>query len=295
MRVTFNALNRGVDAINTAASQFVEAQWQVSTGKRLRQLSTDPSAAEHAVIERSTLAALDSYSKAGSAALTRLAMLDSSLGDILEQVTRGKVAAASGRSTSADAATRAAAASTLRGVREAVAYDVNARLDGHYVFSGSRSDRQPYAQVAGSWVYQGDDLDVTAEVARGRSTLRTMSGEQILKGDDPRDLLTVLDDLATAVEAGDPALIDEGLAALERAFTRVARAQSRIGIDQVTAQESADRLIDLKLASETRLSKHEDVDMAEAITRMTNARTAYEAALSAVGARSKQSLLDFLR
>lgn len=295
MRVTFSALNNGVDAINVAAEQFVEAQWQASTGKRLRQLSTDPAAAERAVVERAELSAIDSYSRAGTAAAARLAMLDSTLGDIVDQITRGRVAAASGRTDAADATTRAAAATTLRGIRDAVAYDINARVDGHYVFGGSQSDVAPYAVVAGAWVYQGDATEVTAEVARGRTALRTMGGERILKGDDSADVITVLDELADAVDAGDMPKIDAGMAALDRAFSRVSRAQSHVGTDQVTVQESTDRLLDLKLASEARLSKHEDVDMAEAITRMTNARTAYDAAIAAVGARSQQSLLNFLK
>jgi flagellar hook-associated protein 3 FlgL len=294
MRVTFNALHSGLDAINVAAEQFVEAQWQTSTGKRLRFLRTDPAAAERAVVERAELSAIDSYSKAGSAATSRLGMLDTTLGDILEQITRGTVAASSGRSGAASPTTRAAAAMTLRGVRDAVAYDVNGRADGRYVFSGSSSDAQPYQFIAGAWVYQGDATDVTAEVARGRRVLRTMDGERILRGTDTADLLTVLDALAVAVDAGDAAAIDVGLAALERAFARVSRAQSQVGIDQVSTQESADRWLDLKVASQTRLSKHEDADMAEAITRMTNARTAYEAALGAVGASTQRSLLDYL-
>ncbi len=295
MRVTFGALHSGLDAINAAAERFIEAQWQTSTGKRLRHLSTDPAAAERAIAERVELSTTDSYSRAGSAAAARLSMLDSTVGDILEQITRARVAAASGRTDAADETTRAAAAAALRGIRDAVAYDVNAKVDGHYVFGGAESDSQPYRVVDGAWVYAGDANEVTAEVARGRSALRTMDGQRILKGEDATDLLSVIDSLAVAVAAADTPTIDAGMAALDRAFARVSRAQSRVGADQVTVQESGDRLIDLKLASEARLSLHENVDMAEAITRMTNARTAYDAALAAVGARSQHSLLDFLR
>lgn len=295
MRVTFKALHDGIDAITVAAEQFEEAQWQTATGRRLRRLSTDPVSAERAVVERSELAALDSYSKAGSAATARLAMLDSALGDMLEQITRGRVAAASGRTDAAGPATRAAAATTIRGVRDAVAYDINARMDGHYVFSGSASNRQPYQMVAGAWVYQGDSAEVTAEIDRGRRALRTMDGQRVLRGSDAVDVLTTLDRLAAAVEAGDTPAIDAGLEVLGRAFDRIALAQSRVGTDQAAAEDVSNRLVDLRLASETRLSTHEDVDMTDAISRMSNARTAYEAALAAVGARSRQSLLDYLQ
>jgi flagellin-like hook-associated protein FlgL len=122
-----------------------------------------------------------------------------------------------------------------------------------------------------------------------------MDARRILQGSDAADLLTDLDSLAEAVEAGDTAGSDAGMAALDRAFARVSVALSHVGHDQVGVEESAARLRDQRTASEARLAGHENVDMAEAITRMTNARTAYEAALAAVGARSQRSLLDYLR
>jgi flagellin-like hook-associated protein FlgL len=74
----------------------------------------------------------------------------------------------------------------------------------------------------------------------------------------------------------------------------VTRTQSRVGADQVSVDESAQRVSALHLDGESRLSKQEDVNLAEAISRMTRARTAYEAALGAVGTAGRTSLLDYL-
>lgn len=294
MRVTFNTLNNGLDAINTAADQFAEAQWQVSTGKKLRHLSTDPAGAQRAVVERAELATIDSYQRAGSAASTRLAALDLTLGDMIEQITRARVAASSGRPDVASAQTRAAAATTLRGIRDSVAHDINTKVNGQYLFSGSVSNLQPYVSGGGGWTYQGDANQVSAEVERGRRVTLTMDGQTIMQGADPTDLLSTLDAVATAVDAGDTAAIDAGIDALERAFQRVTRAQSQIGTDQVSVDNSSERLTALHLASLTRVSKVEDANMAEAITRMARAQTAYNAALGAVGTAGRNTLLDYL-
>lgn len=294
MRVTFNTLNNGLDAINTAADQFAEAQWQVSTGKKLRYLSTDPAGAQRAVVERSELATIDSYQRAGSAASTRLAALDLTLGDMIEQITRARVAASSGRPDVASAETRAAAATTLRGIRDSVAHDINTKVDGQYLFSGSITNLQPYVSGGAGWAYQGDATQVTAEVERGRRTTLTMDGRTILQGTDTTDLLSTLDAVATAVAAGNTAAIDTGIDALERAFQRVTRAQSQIGTDQVSVENSASHLSSLHLASLARVSKVEDANMAEAITNMTRAQTAYNAALGAVGTSGRNTLLDYL-
>jgi flagellin-like hook-associated protein FlgL len=50
----------------------------------------------------------------------------------------------------------------------------------------------------------------------------------------------------------------------------------------------------LKLATLDRLSTHEDADMAEAITGMSRADAAYQAALAALAKGSRASLMDYL-
>lgn len=295
MRVTFNALNNGLDAINLAADQFMEAQWQVSTGKRLRTLSTDPAASQRAVVERSTLANVDSYAQAGSAASSRLAALDQTLGDLVEQIQRAKVAASSGHPDTASATTRAAAAITLGGIRDSMAADINMELDGIRLFSGSNSNSQAYVRGAGgAWTYQGNAELVQTEVDSGRSVTMTLDGQAIMQGSDTADLLTTMDSLVTAVQNGDSAGINSGFDALERAFQRVSRALSVVGTDEVSVDDSATHLSKLHLASESRVSVLEDTNLAAAIVRMSRAQTAYNAALGAVGTSGKNSLLNYL-
>lgn len=294
MRITFQSLNNGLDAINTAADQFIEAQAQVSTGKRLRTLSTDPAASQRSVVERSELATLDSYQKADSSATSRLAALDQTLSDIVDQIIRAKVAASSGRPDTASATTRAAAAQTLQGIRDSIAKDVNTQSNGQYVFGGSVSNLQPYVSGVGGWTYQGDANQVTAEVDRGRRVTMTMDGQAILQGGDPTDVLSAIDTLVADVQAGNTAGIDAGIDTLERAFKRVSRALSQVGVDEVSVEESGRHLQQLHLASEKRISDIEDANLAEAITRMSRAQTAYNAALGAVGTAGRHSLLDYL-
>lgn len=294
MRVTFNALNNGLAAINTAAEQFMEAQWQVSTGKRLRQPSTDPAAAQRSVVERAELANVDSYQRAGSAAASRLATLDQTLSDLVEQITRAQVAASSGRPDTANATTRAAAATALRGIGAAMASDINTQVEGVYLFGGSTTDRPPYVAGGSGWSYQGDANPVSTEVDNGRRVTMTLDGQTILRGSDTTDLLSTVDALATAVDNGDTATIDAGIDALQRAFQRVSRALSLVGTDQVSVDDSAKHLQTLHLAGEKRVSELEDTNLAEAITRMSRAQTAYNAALGAVGTAGRNSLLNYL-
>jgi flagellin-like hook-associated protein FlgL len=53
--------------------------------------------------------------------------------------------------------------------------------------------------------------------------------------------------------------------------------------------------VTLRLAGVARLSKDEDANMAEAMTKMGQAQIAYQSALAAVGKANQSSLLDYLR
>ena len=76
MRVTFNQVRDGLTAINTASEQFADAQWQVSTGLRVRQPSDDPVAAQRAINDQASLDEIDAYKSVSDSASSRLVAMD---------------------------------------------------------------------------------------------------------------------------------------------------------------------------------------------------------------------------
>lgn len=294
MRLTFNALQDGLAAINTAAQQLQDAQWQVSTGRRLHFPSDDPVSAQTAVTAQGDIAGLDSYTSTGSTANSRLTALDSTLGDIVTKLTQALSTATGAHGNTPDQVSRDAASQSLIGVREAIATDINSKFDGSYLFSGTNSSTQPYVQVAGAWTYQGNNTPAQVEVLQGRSVAFTVDGQQVMQGSDSTDLLTTLDNLAAAVKTGDNTAIGNGIDALQRAMTRTTSAQSMVGVDENTLSDAQTRIATLRQAASDQLSKASDANLADAITRMVQADTTYKAALGAVGATEKVSLLDYL-
>lgn len=295
MRLTFNSIRDGLDAINTASEQFASAQWQVSSGRRIRTSSEDPLAAQSAVNDQAEIATLDSYSRASDSAVSRLAMLDSVLGDVVDKITEALTAAQGARGSSVSASARAAASATLTGLRDSIAGDINTTFNGNYLFSGSKADTRAYVQTAGAWTYQGDAVAVTLDVDRSRSVTLATSGRAILQGTDSTDLLSVLDTLAADAASGNTAGITTGMDALNRAFRRASDAQGAVGTDQRSASDGQMRLATLRLASIAQLSKDRDANVVEAIAKMNQAQITYQAALGAVSAASKVSLLDYIK
>jgi len=295
VRVTFNGnFQSGLAAINQAAEQFNQSQWQVATGKRLRAPSDDPAAAQGAIQQQAEIGALDSYSRASNGATARLSVLDSALGDIVDRLTQAMTAAEGVHGSIADQTQRDSASVTLGGIRDAIARDINSTYNGQYVFSGSKSDAQSYLYTAGAWVYQGNATPMTVDVGRGRAVSLAVDGQTILQGTDTTDVLTVLDGLVTATQTGDNTATQTGIDALKRAFDRATRAQSQVGADEASVSDGQQRLASLRLAATTRLSQAQDANLADAITSMNRAQTTYQAALGAVSTAAKVSLLDYL-
>ena len=295
MRIIFDVLRDGLGAINTASKQLAQAQQQMATGKRIAGAGDDPVAVQQAIGERATMGALDAYKRANQSAASVLSTVDSVLSGMSDKLTEATVAGLSARGDHVNAAARSAAAERVRSLRESLVGDINIRANGSSLFSGTAADQPAYALVAGTWTYQGDAAATDVEVERGRTVAVTFNGRQIVQGSDATDVFTVLDDLASAIEAGDGTAIDAGLAALDRAFARTQQAIGSLGADQRSSDEASVRLASMRQAANVRRGSLEDADLAESTIRLTQAETAYRAALGAVSTAERQSLLDYLR
>ena len=298
MRLTFNAQNRNSTAgLEGAATRLMEFQRQVSTGKRVEKPSDDPSATLGAIGEHTETAAIDQYARATDSVASRLAVIDTVLSDLIAQLERGQVAAASGRGSMKTQVQRDAAATDLEGIRDTIFSDMNTAFNGTFVFSGSASTVQPFTRVGSGPIstYAGSTSEMVVDIDQHREIKIAFNGQLVTQGADAQDVFVAFDNLIAAVRAGDDAGMDAGMAALQRMFDRVSTAQGRVGADLRTIDEQKVRLSEMRRASVKRLSALEDTNMAEAITGMAQADAAYKAALGAVSAVTRMSLMDYLR
>lgn len=296
MRVTFNSQYRDATAaIGEAAERLVEAQRQVSSGRRVSKPSDDPSAASSAVAERAQLAATEQYARAANSTASRLNVTDSVLSNIVETLTAVQSTALRGQGSTKTAAEREAAAQYLEGLRTSLLADFNVTFHGTYIFAGAAATTKPFVETGGVvGPYAGSTTEVSVDISSVRSVAVGFNGEAITRGSDAEDVFAVLDDLIAAVRAGDDAGITTAVAGVARAFDRATTAQTRVGMALQAIETEQRRLQDLKLAATERLSQLEDADMVQAITDMTRADAAYQAALGATARSARLSLIDYL-
>jgi flagellar hook-associated protein 3 FlgL len=290
-----DVLRDGLRSINTAAEQLAQAQHQVSSGRRMLVASDDPLSTQLAVGEHATLGNLDAYTRSASSAAARLAAADSVMTAIIDKITSAIVAGTSARGSEIDPDARAAVVQQIRGLRDSLAGDFNQKFNGSALFAGTATDQEAFTFSGGAWIYNGNADTAQLQVEQGRLVSVTFDGNAIARCADADNMFTVLDDLATAVESGDNNAIGVAIDGLERAFDRATQAQGRLGADERGVDEAVARLSVFRVSSETRRSNLEDANMAEAMTRLSQAETAYRAALGAVSSAERLSLLDYLR
>ena len=297
MRVTFNTnLADLQQAVSTAAQQMAVYQKQLSSGYRVTVPSDDPIAASAIVSEKSDLAASDQYQASADTATSRLTIVDSVMSELINQTTRAQSTALSACGTTVTDAQRAAAATTLESARDAIVSVMNTSFRGTYLFSGNDPMTVPYTTAGGVIsTYQGGAGGVHVDIARQATVQVGFSGNDLLKGSDPKDLIQSLTDLAAAVRAGDQSAISQGTSALESAFSRLTTAQTKVGNDEAQLDTFRQQITASQLAGKSRLSTLQDADLAESVTNMNRANVAYQAALKAVSNATGTSLMDYLK
>jgi flagellar hook-associated protein 3 FlgL len=297
MRITFAGQYRDSMAnIEQANERLADFQQQVSSGRRISRLSDDPAGTSSAIAERDRMATIDQYARTSDSAHSRLTILDTVMSDIVTKLTAAQSTATSALGTTQTATQRSAAAQDLAGIKSALVDDFNTSFQGNFLFAGTKSTTKPYAVGGGGVVaaYAGSTTDVKVDVGQGRSVPIGFDGSAITKGSDPTDLFTTLDNLITAVGAGDSAGIATAMTTLGDVFARAVSAQSKVGAAMDTVDTNKQRLTTVKLAAKTHLSTLEDANMADAIAGMQQSDTAYKAALAAAANAGKTSLMDYL-
>jgi flagellar hook-associated protein 3 FlgL len=296
MRVTFGSIFRnGLADINRTNEDLARRQREVSSGRRIHTSSDDPAAMATAMAERTEVSTLDQFTQTTDSIDSRLTVVDSVYSDIVNRLTNVQTRAAGGRNSFLTQVQRDALAGEIRGAAGAILSAVNTSYRGMYLFSGGQSLTPPYAPGPPVSGYQGDANVQSVDIARGRSVQVTFDAGAIFQGAAPADIFQTLEDLATAVQTGNMAGIDQGLADVSQAFDRVTNAQTQIGVELASMPAERARLVTQRNAADARRSLAEDANLAESISGLTQADAAHRAALGALANAGRLSLMDYIK
>lgn len=239
----------------------------------------------------SGLRALEQYQRNLTSAQSRLAVEDSVLAQITDALTRAKELAVSQAGDTASAQTRQVTGAEVERLVDFVKDLANTQLAGAYVFGGQYADSAPY---------QGGALDPArpptgafqVEVGTQLFVDTNHSAQEIFVDTDVVDGLQAL---ADAMNTDDVVGIRDAMVRVDSATNDVQTITGDLGgrINQLDVAMT--NLESLEVNLQTFRSDLQDADMAEAVTRLVDRQSSFEAAMLANSKILNLTLTDYLR
>ena len=181
MRVTTPLIySLGVDAIGRQQEKLLNLQQHLAAGRRILTPSDDPIGAAQALTVTQAKARTAQHTTNIGAANDALVHSESVLGQVADVLQAARTHAIAAGGPALSDSDRRAIATDLRGQLAHLIGLANARDgDGAFMFAGFATATQPFAEAAGSVIYNGDSGQRTLEVGPGRELPISASGDQV--------------------------------------------------------------------------------------------------------------------
>jgi flagellar hook-associated protein 3 FlgL len=309
MRVTTNSYSENLLAqLQQTMRSQVALQRQISSGQRVQSADDDPAAMQQLLKLRDESAKTEQFQENIQLHQETSNLVYSSIRSLKQVLDRAQEIAfsADGLDSPQDLQTYAAEVTQLikRGVEIA-----NQSHRGEYLFSGTNS-RAPFTvnEGAGGIIsvdYHGNSEQRSTEVAAGALVTssvpganQTGAGERgvIVDSSSGADLFTHLVTLQKKLASGDIAGISSDVRPqLEDDEENLLYHLGNNAALQARLENSLNEAKDRSFSLEKSISARADIDLTDAIVRLNQTQTSYQAALQSAGAMLNLTLLDYLR
>jgi flagellar hook-associated protein 3 FlgL len=311
MRVTGNSFINGfLNQLNFLTAQQSRLQNEVSTGNRINAPEDDPAAMQSTLALTDEKSSLTQYGKNISALQDRATNIFSTLNSIKTISDRvGEIATQVDGTTSAGDM-RNDAVEVTQLIKQAV-QTMNSQFNGQYAFGGTATGQPPFTMVTDangnvvSVTYQGNTSVTDSEIGAGATVAVDIPGENN-SGSGPRgliadsrsgaDFFNHLISLQNHLLAGDTnAVVTTDRPALQQDEDNILYQVSNNGAVQSQLSAAANDVSARSASLDQMVSKESGADMTQTMVQLSQAQTAYQAALQSGSLLLNTSLLDYLK
>ncbi len=289
-----------------AQKRITESQAQLSTGKKLINPSDEPDRALLIDRFRSSIDRQEAVKSNLNTQDRRLSSQETAINSSVELMLRFKELTVQASNDALAPSDRQAIAVEMVNLRAQLLEQANSRDDlGHYLFSGASATTEPFVEVNGRVAYVGDQTSTRLTAAEKGHLSFTYSGSEVFGRVVRNDASTqnqaqsvgffdVVDDLIEAVQTSQPDDIRRGLAETDQLFNTLNISLVQLGADRNNIEQETSIIESTVLNLRNTLSGIEDLDYAEAVSRMNREMLAMEAAMNSFTKSSKLSLFNYM-
>ena len=227
MRITgYRMIDLSRTTTSAAQEAVAEASSQVSTGLKITKPSDDPSAWSAGQRAKLQQTLSRSTSSAVGASRDRLQQTDGAVGTLSGILSQVRALVVQSANASYNAEDRAKMAETMRGFLATAVATANTPLDsGEYALAGTQSTVPPFNADG---TYNGDDTSRMVTAGANATSVSTIPGSRLTAAYGV-DVLPLLGQIATSLDANDLTALNANLGDLDTAVKQVALTRTVTG------------------------------------------------------------------
>jgi flagellar hook-associated protein 3 FlgL len=291
MRITQSETYRNFTSdLETLNEFYNKMSQQVSSGKRITDLSDSPAGSADLLSLTDLSADIDQYRSSTNTVSYFLGVSESALNEVNNLVTSvySKGSEAASEVTGDEA--RKTLATEIRSLRDQILSLANSQEKGRHLFAGSLISAAPFFISGDTVSYVGDNDVNTVCVEEGTEVQSGVSGADAFSA-----VFSAIESLLSAVDANDTSAIGTALGQFKSAFSELGQARGVIGANLNVIENVQSRLDGQETILKSRRSQIEDADMTGAVVQLSQAKTALQTSLTVGGSlMSQRNLFDIL-
>ena len=299
MRVDPNYVSNLTAAVDQSASEEDMLTAELSSGLRVASLSDDPVAVAQSTLLGSAIAKDDSFVQTASGETSLMQVTDSTLGDVVTQVTTALSVAVSGNNGTENASNIASIAQQLSGIRDQVLSLANTSYQGQYLFGGSQGSTPPFTLDAttnpATATYNGDTNVQYVETPSGQKIQVNLPGSSVF-GSGSSGVLGALNQLISDYSSGaTTATLTADTGALTTALGQLSSQRSTLDSSLSRLQSTSTYVQTEESQLTVAQSNLVAADPAAVASQLSQAETQHQALLSVINALGDSDLFSLMR
>ena len=293
---------RATERMSTIQNKLATTQAQMAVGKQILSPSAAPDQAAAIQRLKGEVQRQESHMRTLDVAMRRYTAEETALSSSNDLLIRMKELGLQAANDTLAPDDRKAVGVEMKALRDQLLSLGNTRDDsGNYLFSGTRVNTPAFAEgVNGQVIYQGDQTQTRIPAGVERTVQFTRAGTDVYSRVVREDgqavgFFDALDQMIEGINTNRTPKIQQGIADLTQMHNNLTLSQAQNGSDQTVVQSQLDVLDETTLRLKSTLSEIEDLDYAEAVTRMNKEMMGLEAAMGSFAKISGLTLFDYIR
>ena len=299
MRVDPNYITTLTASLDQSTNEEDTLTSELSSGLRVATLSDDPVAVAQSTLLGNSIAQDDTFVQTASNESSRMQVTDSTLGEVVTQVTSAISTAVAGNNGTLNASDIASVAQELSGIRDQVLSLANTSYQGQYLFGGSQGSTAPFtldtSTTPATATYNGDNNVQFVQTPSGQKIQVNLPGSSVF-GAAGTGVLGALNQLisdfsggaTTATLTADTSALTTALGQLSSQRSTLDSALSRLQSSSTYTQTEVSQLT----VAQSNLVA---ADPAAVASQLSTAETQHQALLSVINSLGSQDLFSLMR